>query len=173
MRITVLYKSKYGASARYASMLAEALGTEAQELDRAGAAALSGCERAVFVGGVYAGGVAGLQKFAKLLSGGSMGRAAVLCVGASPYDEGAIAQLRGRCRALDESVPLFYARGAWDEDKMSLKDRTMCALLQKMVAKRPPEETEPWMRELLGARGQKRDWVSGEYLTPLLEYMRG
>lgn len=57
----MLYKSKYGASARYASMLAEALGTEAQELDRAGAAALSGCERAVFVGGVYAGGVAGLQ----------------------------------------------------------------------------------------------------------------
>ena len=40
MRTTVLYKSKYGASARYASMLAEALGTEAQELDRAGAAAL-------------------------------------------------------------------------------------------------------------------------------------
>ena len=90
-------------------MLAEALGTEAQELDRAGADALSGCERAVFVGGVYAGGVAGLQKFAKLLSGGSVGRAAVLCVGASPYDEGAIAQLRGRCRALDENVPLFYA----------------------------------------------------------------
>ena len=65
MRITVLYKSKYGASARYASMLAEALGTEAQELDRAGAAALSGCERAVFVGGVYAGGVAGRQKCAR------------------------------------------------------------------------------------------------------------
>lgn len=83
------------------------------------------------------------------------------------------AQLRGRCRALDENVPLFYARGAWDEEKMSLKDRTMCALLQKMVAKRPSEETEPWMRELLGAMGQKRDWVSGEYLTPLLEYMRG
>ena len=94
-------------------------------------------------------------------------------MGAWPYDEGAIAQLRGRCRALDENVPLFYARGAWDEEKMSLKDRMMCALLQKMVAKRPPEETEPWMRELLGAMGQKRDWVSGEYLTPLLEYMRG
>lgn len=64
-------------------------------------------------------------------------------------------------------------RGAWDEEKLSLKDRAMCALLQKMSANQPPEETETWLRELLGAMGQKRDWVSTEYLTPLLEYMNG
>ena len=68
-------------------------------------------------------------------------------------------------------MPLFYARGAWDESVMSFKDRTMCKLLQKMVA-RQPEQTEPWMRELLAAMGQKRDWVSAGQLQPLLEYIR-
>ena len=172
-RTVIIYKSKYGATARYAALLSEMLGGEALEAGAAGAGALEGADTVIFAGGVYAGGVAGMDRFRRLLPALTGRRLALLCVGASPYDEKALAALRARCSGLPEDVPLFYARGAWDEEKMSLKDRMMCALLQKMVAKRPPEETEPWMRELLGARGQKRDWVSGEYLTPLLEYMRG
>ena len=85
--------------------------------------------------------MAGWSKFAKLLPALEGLRTALLCVGASPYDGKALAALRERCKGLPENVPLFYARGAWDESVMSFKDRTMCKLLQKMVA-RQPEQTQ-------------------------------
>ncbi|HIS45934.1 MAG TPA: flavodoxin [Candidatus Scatomorpha merdigallinarum] len=169
----ILYKSKYGASRRYAALLAERLGCEALELDKAGEATLRGKGTVILAAGVYAGGIAGLSKFAKLLRAVPGVRAAVLAVGASPYDEKALRELRERSKALPGSVPLFYARGAWDEEAMSFKDRTMCKMLQKMVAKQDPGSTEPWMCELLAAMGEKRDWVDAEYLKPLLEYIEG
>lgn len=171
MKTIILYKSKYGSTARYAAMLGQELGCEPADIDAAGAKPAEGCGAVIFAGGIYAGGVAGWSRFAKLLPALEGRRTALLCVGASPYDGKALAALRERCKGLPENVPLFYARGAWDESVMSFKDRTMCKLLQKMVA-RQPEQTEPWMRELLAAMGQKRDWVSAEQLQPLLEYIR-
>ena len=171
MKTLILYKSKYGSTARYAAMLGQELGCEPADIDAAGAKPAEGCGAVIFAGGIYAGGVAGWSRFAKLLSELEGRRTALLCVGVSPYDGKTLAALRERCKGLPENVPLFYARGAWDESVMSFKDRTMCKLLQKMVA-RQPEQTEPWMRELLAAMGQKRDWVSAGQLQPLLEYIR-
>ena len=170
-RTVIIYKSKYGATARYAALLSEMLGGEALEAGAASAGALEGADTVIFAGGVYAGGVAGMDRFRRLLPALTGRRLALLCVGASPYDEKALATLRARCSGLPEDVPLFYARGAWDESRMGLKDRAMCMLLQKMVAKQPPEQCEPWMRELLSAMGEKRDWVSADYLAPLLAYV--
>ena len=160
MSCVILYKSKYGATERYAGMLAGALGCSASEIDRADAAQLSAADSVGFAGGIYAGGISGMSRFLKLLPSLGGKRLCVLCVGASPY-------------GLPADVPLFYARGAWDEEAMSLKDRTLCKLLQKMVAKQPEGACEPWMRELLGAMGQKRDWVSEDYLPPVLNYLKG
>ena len=161
-RTVIIYKSKYGATARYAALLSEMLGGEALEAGAAGAGALEGADTVIF---------AGMDRFRRLLPALTGRRLALLCVGALPYDEKALAALRTRCSGLPEDVPLFYARGAWDESRMGLKDRAMCRLLQKMVAKQPPEQCEPWMRELLSAMGQKRDWVSADYLAPLLAYV--
>lgn len=173
MSCVILYKSKYGATERYAGMLAGALGCSASEIDRVDAAQLSAADSVGFAGGIYAGGISGMSRFLKLLPSLGGKRLCVLCVGASPYDESALAELRQRCKGLPADVPLFYARGAWDEEAMSLKDRTLCKLLQKMVAKQPEGACEPWMRELLGAMGQKRDWVSEDYLPPVLNYLKG
>ena len=68
-------------------------------------------------------------------------------------------------------IPVFYGRGAWDENRMTLPDRTMCRMLQKSVAKKDPADYEPWMKALMCAVGQSCDWTDREYLTPLLEYL--
>ena len=54
-----------------------------------------------------------------------------------------------------QNIPAFYGRGAWDEENMTLKDRALCKLLQKAVAKKPPDTYEPWMQALMNALGQK------------------
>ena len=68
-------------------------------------------------------------------------------------------------------IPLFYGRGAWDEGGMTFKDRTLCRLLQKSVAKKDPSTYEPWMQALMCAAGQTCDWTDKAYLTPLLEFL--
>lgn len=72
-----------------------------------------------------------------------------------------------------EEIPLFYGRGAWDEERMTLADRTLCRLLFKAVEKKAPDSREPWMEALLCAAGQKCDWTDRKYLEPLMKYLGG
>ena len=50
------------------------------------------------------------------------------------------------------------------------KNRTLCRMLQKAVAKKNPEEYEPWEKALMCAVGQKCDWTDRAYLDPILDY---
>lgn len=54
---------------------------------------------------------------------------------------------------------------------MTFGDRTLCKMLQKSVAKKKPEEYEPWEKALMCAAGQKCDWTDRKYLEPLLKYL--
>lgn len=172
MKDLVLYRSKYGASANYARMLAGLLGCEAMELGKR-LPDPAPYDRLVFVGGIYAGGVSGLNVLRRGRAAWQGKELALLAVGASPYSEEGLAQLKARhCTGELAGVPLFYARGAWDEGKMDRRDRFLCSLLQKAVAKRPPEECEEWMTALLQARGQVCDWTNRAYLEPLLAHLK-
>lgn len=170
--ILILYKSKYGASKAYAAMLAGELSCEARDLASCPRLDPAPGERIIFVGGIYAGGVAGLSLLRKKCPGLDPGRLAVFCVGASPFDPKALEELQKRLPSAWRDVPLFYGRGAWDESKMTWPDRALCGLLQRAVSKKGPEEREPWMEALLSARGQAHDWTDPVYLEPLLAYIR-
>ena len=98
---------------------------------------------------------------------------AILCVGASPYDESAFTEIKKHNLTGDLiNIPLFYGRGAWNESNMKFIDRTLCKMLQKSVAKKDPSTYEPWMKALMCAAGQNGDWTDKEYLAPLLEYLK-
>ena len=56
---------------------------------------------------------------------------------------------------------------------MTFRDRTLCKMLQKAVAKQNPEEYEPWQKALMRAVGKKCDWTDKAYLNPLLDYIIG
>ena len=94
-------------------------------------------------------------------------------MGASPYDEDALAAVREHNLTGDlKGIPLFYGRGAWDMSRMKFIDRTLCKMLQKSVAKKDPDTYEPWMKALMSVAGQSCDWTDRKYLTPLAEYLR-
>lgn len=168
----ILYQSKYGATNKYANWLTEKTGYDCIETKKAKAAHLQNYDVIVLGGGVYASGIAGLSFLKKNISSIPSKKIAVFAVGASPYDEKAIMQIR-EMHFKDElsSVPLFYCRGAWDEEKMGFVDRTLCKMLQKAVAKQNPDEYEPWQKALMCAVGQKCDWTDKKYLEPLLQFI--
>ena len=170
MKAIVIYRSKYGATEQYAQMLAQQLGCEAVDVRHV--TGLGQYDTILFCGGVYASGIGGVSFLRKNLPQLGGKRVAIFAVGASPYEEKAMDALKQRnLKGGLEDVPLFYGRGAWNEGSMSWKDRTMCRMLKKMVAKKDPSTYEPWEAALMSA-GEKCSWISPDYITPLLEYCK-
>ena len=168
----ILYQSKYGATKKYADWLVERIGYDCVETKNAKVADLKNCDVIILGGGIYASGIAGLQFIKKNIGQLADKKLAVFAVGASPYDEKAIMQIREMHFKNElHNIPLFYCRGAWDEEKMKFADRTLCKMLQKAVAKQNPDEYEPWQKALMYAVGQKCDWTDKSYLDPLLKYI--
>ena len=133
---------------------------------------LSGCDTVILCGGIYASGIAGISFLRKNKNALAGKKTAVFCVGASPYDEKALEEIKAHNLKEDlKDIPLFYGRGAWDEEEMKFVDRTMCRMLQKSVAKKDPSTYEPWMTALMCAVGQKCDWTDRKYLEELLRYI--
>lgn len=170
----ILYRSKYGATKKYADWLVEETGFDCMETKNAKAEVLQQYDVIILGGGVYASGIAGLQFLKKNISQLAGKKIAVFAVGASPYDETAIAQIRDmHFRDALSDIPLFYCRGAWDEDKMKFTDRTLCKMLQKAVSKQDPQTYEPWQKALMCAVGKSCDWTDKSYLEALLNYING
>lgn len=168
----VLYKSKYGATKKYADMLQAELRCDLGETRRIREFALEAYDWIVFAGGIYASGIAGLDALRKVYPQIKRQKIAVFCVGAAPFDEKAFAEVKAHnLKGNLDGIPVFYGRGAWDEGKMTWRDRTLCKMLQKAVAKKALEDQEPWMTGLLSAAGQKADWTDRAYLLPLLAYL--
>lgn len=169
MNGAILYRSKYGAARQYAAWLSEETGFPTLDVRRADIRQLQGLDTIVFGGGVYASGLAGLS-FLKRNIGALRGKhLVVFFVGASPYEEGSFREVVRR--NLGESlgdIPCFYCRGAWDPAAMSGIDRRLCRLLQRAVAKKPPEELAVWERALVEAGDARRDWTDRRYLAPIL-----
>ena len=168
----VLYKSKYGATKKYADMLQAELHCDGGETRHIQEFTLGAYHWIVFAGGIYASGIAGLDALRKVYPQIRHHKTAVFCVGASPFDEKALAEIKVHNLKGDlRSIPVFYGRGTWDEGKMTWRDRTLCKMLQKAVAKKDPAAREPWMEGLLSAIGQTVDWTDRAYLLPLLAYL--
>lgn len=168
----ILYQSKYGATKKYADWLKEETGYDCIETKNAKVSLVKEYDVIVLGGGVYASGIAGLNFLKKNIGSLSDKKIAVFAVGASPYDEKAILQIKD-LHFKNElcNIPLFYCRGAWDEEKMTFGDRTLCRMLQKAVAKQNPDEYEPWQKALMCAVGQKCDWTDKRYLKPIIEFL--
>lgn len=134
----ILYQSKYGATKKYVDWLVEELDYDYVETKDAN---LLNYDVIILGGGVYASGIAGLQFLKKNIGQLTGKKIAVFAVGASPYEEKAIQQVREmHFKDALSNIPSFYCRGAWDEEKMKFTDRTLCKMLQKAVAKQNPDE---------------------------------
>lgn len=168
----IVYQSKYGSAKKYAMWLADATGFDVVETPKADSRALKEYDRIILCGSIYASGIAGISFLRKNRQALKGKKTAVFCVGASPYDEKALEEVKEHNLKEDlKEIPMFYGRGAWDESSMSFKDRTLCKMLQKAVAKKDPSTYEPWMTALMCAVGQKCDWTDKKYLEPVIQYM--
>ena len=162
----IIYQSKYGATKKYVDWLIEETKFDCIETSTAKMKDIEKYNIVILCG------IAGLSFFRKNYDELKNKKLAIFCVGASPFEEQAFKEIKTRNLKEDlKNIPTFYGRGAWDEENMSFKDRTLCKMLQKAIAKKDPNTYEPWMKALMGAVGKKCDWTDKEYLKPLLKYI--
>lgn len=172
MKGIILYKSKYGTAKRYANWLQDALHFDIVETSKADIQKVKEYDIIIHCGGIYASGIAGLSFLRKHIKKLKDKKIAVLCAGASPYDEDAFEKIRKRnMRGGLMKFPLFYVRGSWDESKLTLIHHTMCKMLKKSLAKKDPSTFEPWMEALISLDGTS-DWTDPIYLEPLISYIK-
>ena len=138
-KYVVVYRSKYGATKKYALMLKEELSCEIYDAADYKKIPFERYSYVIFAGAVYAGGMAGLDILRKVYK---------------------------------NIWQFFYARGAWNEGRMTFKDRILCGILQKVIARQEAASLEPWMEELLRSKGRICDWTDKKNLLPLLEYIK-
>lgn len=168
----VIYQSKYGATRKYAQWLKERLDCDLIETKCAAIEQLQRYDTVIFGGGIYATGIAGIAFLKRNYERLRGKKIVVFAVGASPYDEKAVEEIKQHnLRDALQGLPLFYCRGAWQEEKMSFGDRTLCNLLKKSVAKKDPATYAPWEKALMEAVGSSHDWTDPNNIQPLLDYL--
>ena len=170
MNGVILYQSKYGASKRYADWLSEETGFQCIETRKSDINEIVTYDTIILGGGLYASGIAGLSFLKKNISKLTGKKIIVFCCGASPYEENAFQQIKEHnLKDNLADISLFYCRGAWDMDAMSFKDRTLCNLLRKSVAKKNPADYEIWEKALMAAGDHKCDWTDKKCIEPIIE----
>lgn len=169
MKGIIIYKSKYGATKRYAEWLSEETGFKNVEVSKIKGSDLSDYDVIIYGGGIYASGVAGIDFLRKNINKLANKKIIVFCDGASPYEEKAFLYIKERVMKDDlKDIPFFYCRGAWDMEAMNLVDKNLCKMLQRAVAKKEPADYEVWEAALMEAGQEKCDWTDREYLKPII-----
>ena len=169
----ILYQSKYGATKKYVDWLAEETGFDIVETKKAKIGDISKYDTVILAGGIYASGISGLSFLKKNIDSLKNKKVAVLCVGASPFEKDAFNDIyKHNFKKEISGIKCFYARGTWNEEAMSFKDKTLCGMLQKAVAKQDPSTYEPWQKALMSAVGQNCDWTDKKYLDELVRFIK-
>ncbi len=170
----ILYQSKYGATKKYATWLQQKLGYDCFETKKVTIQQIMPYRTILLGGGIYASHIAGLSFLKKNIHVLQDKIVAIFCVGASPYDESTFQEVRKlNLKKNLKNLPCFYCRGAWDEKKMTVTDKLLCRMMQKMMARKDPATFEPWETALMSAVGRACDWTDPKNLDPILKYLKG
>ena len=163
----ILYSSRGGTAQAYAERLCGLRDCDVMESKDAKLTQLRAYETIIWMGGVYAGRVEGLETLQKYHKKLTDQRLAIFAIGAAPDEWEAKIDLPGEF----SDIPLFYGRGRWNVKAMSWKDQMMIGMLKAAQAKKP-EAVPQWMKELLEEE-EALDFMEDAYLEPLLDVISG
>ena len=171
MKTLIIYGSQYGTTERYAVKFAEM--TDLPAVSYEDVNTLTDCERVIYFGGLYAGGVKGLKSTVKKLPPGV--KLVIVTVGlADVCDEKNISNIRDSIKKqvpapLLEKAAIFHLRGGIDYRKLSFKHKMMMTLLYKKAEKLPEDQKTAEVRAMLETFNSKVDFVDFSRLAYIAE----
>ena len=172
----VIYGSKYGSTKRYAEWIAEELEADVFDVKGFSIDVIEKYDTVIFGGGLYAGGITGLDFIAKNIDRLKNSRLIIFTCGiADPADERNYNNIKTSVfkklpAAREKDIPLFCLRGELDYGKMSLVHRAMMAALVKSVKGKKEKTDED--RCIIDTYGKRVSFMDRNSIAPIVEYAK-
>lgn len=171
MKRLIIYGSQYGTTKSYAEKLAEL--TKIPIICDKDIKNLSGYEEIIHFGGIYAGGIKGLNKTIKAISQDT--HLVIVTVGLSDVtNEVNTDNIKNAIRqrvpqSILDKTKIFHLRGGIDYEQLSFKHKIMMSMLNKMVKNLPQEQQTPETRDLIETYNQKVNFVDFKELEKIID----
>lgn len=178
MRILVTYASKYGTTKRYAQWIAEDLACDLRDSREVNAELLKSYDILIHGGGLYAGGLSGIQTIVKNYDAISNKRIILFSCGlADPEDPENVAHIEAGLEKvltpeMREKIRQFHLRGGIDYSRLGLTHKAMMAMLRTVMLKKGYDNLRSEDQMMLDTYGSTVDFTNRESLAPLLSYVR-
>ena len=178
MRILVTYASKYGTTKRYAQWIAEDLACDLRDSREVNAELLKSYDILIHGGGLYAGGLSGIQTIVKNYDAISNKRIILFSCGlADPEDPENVAHIEAGLEKvltpeMREKIRQFHLRGGIDYSRLGLTHKAMMAMLRTVMLKKGYGNLRSEDQMMLDTYGGTVDFTNRESLAPLLNYVR-
>ncbi len=169
--IAVIYKSKYGATKQYAEWIAQALDATLLEASTVKPSQLLSFDAVVYGGGLYAGGIAGVE----LVTKNPCKSLVVFTVGlANPETtDYSVILDKNFTQELLSKTKIFHLRGGIDYKKLGIVHRGMMTVVKSMLGKKDESELSDEDRALLKTYGGKFDFTNKNATLPIVTFVKG
>lgn len=178
-KTVVVFQSKYGATQKYAEWIAEELSCDIKKRQEVKLADLEPYNTIIYGGGLYAGGVSGIDILTKNFDKLSNKNIVLFTCGiADPKDNENTAHIKQSLNKvltvqMQEKIKVFHLRGAIDYAKLNFIHKAMMAMLHKMIMKKDESSLRDEDREMLSTYGKAVDFTDKETILPIIAYVKG
>ena len=177
-RIAVVYQSKYGATEKYARWIAEALSCDLFDRRAVNAEKLCSYDTIIYGGGLYAGGVSGIELITKNFNCFRDKNIVLFTCGLADTsnkvntDNIKTGLKKFLTPEMENQIKIFHLRGAIDYSKLNFMHKAMMSMLHKMLIKKAPDTLGDEDKEMLGTYGGKVDFTDRASIVPIISYVQ-
>lgn len=174
----VVYKSKYGATEKYAKWIAEELTCDIYERNNVKPADLERYNTIICGGGLYAGGVNGIDLLTKNFEQLCNKNLILFTCGlADPLDKGNTQHIKNSLNKvfttqMQERIKVFHLRGAMDYAKLGPVHKAMMAMLYKVTTKKDYDSLRDEDKQMLATYGKTVDFTDKATILPIIRYVQ-
>lgn len=173
MKTVVVYHSNSGYTEKYAMWLGEDLQADVKPLKSVKANDLQGYDVVIFGSGIYAGRIAKLGAFKKLMAKLPGKEFVIWANGTAPVTEETMARIKdANLTGEMADVVFFYGRSGMDFEKMNPLHRFMLTMMANASAKKDPAELDEQERGILMAKENPVDYTDKVFIAPLVGYVK-
>ncbi len=174
----VVFQSKYGSTKKYAQWIAEELSCELLERKKTKISDLEQYDTIIYGGGLYAGGVSGIDLLTKNFNTLADKTLILFTCGlADPTDSSNTDSIKESLNkvfspAMKEKVKVFHLRGGIDYATLGIVHKSMMGMLHKMMLKKDPATLTGEETEMLDTYGKSVDFIDRTTIAPIVDYVR-
>lgn len=179
MKTVVIYKSKYGSAKQYAYWIAESVNADVFEESEIKNIEFRLYDKIVYGGGLYAGGINGINSIIKIYDKLKDKKLIIFTVGLADTDNAEniknikISMHKTLPIEIIDSAEIFHLRGAMDYKKLGPIHKTMMAMLKKSISKKPKDKLTQEDKELLRTYGENVNFIKFDNIAQIVKTIKG